>query len=92
MSILEEMLEMFATTVQAELNATLRVCESGLHRGTLKGKTYANKPRTIQELEKNIRSEIAAISEDVLLATFANMKRSVQLCLDSGGEYFQHLL
>ena len=30
MSILEEMLEMFATTVQAELNATLRVCESGL--------------------------------------------------------------
>jgi len=30
MSILEEMLEMFAATVQAELNATLHVCESGL--------------------------------------------------------------
>jgi hypothetical protein len=30
MSILEEMLEMFATTVQAELNATLHVCESGI--------------------------------------------------------------
>ena len=30
MSILEEMLEMFANTVQAELNATLHVCESGL--------------------------------------------------------------
>ena len=30
MSILEEMLEMFATTVKAELNATLHVCESGL--------------------------------------------------------------
>ena len=30
MSILEEMPEMFATTVQAELNATLHVCESGL--------------------------------------------------------------
>jgi plasmid maintenance system antidote protein VapI len=30
MLILEEMLEMFATTVQAELNATLHVCESGL--------------------------------------------------------------
>ena len=29
-SILEDMLEMFATTVQAELNATLHVCESGL--------------------------------------------------------------
>jgi hypothetical protein len=30
MSILEEMLKMFATTVQADLNATLRVCEIGL--------------------------------------------------------------
>ena len=30
MSILEEMLEIFATTVQAQLNVTLHVCESGL--------------------------------------------------------------
>ena len=60
--------------------------------GALKGKTYANKPCTIQELENNIRREIAAISEDVLQATFANMKRRVQLCLDSGGKHFQHLL
>jgi hypothetical protein len=30
MSIIQEMLEMFATTVHAELNAMLRVCESGL--------------------------------------------------------------
>ena len=55
--------------------------------GALRGKAYANKPRTIQELENNIRCEIAAISEDVLQATFANMKRRV----DSGGEHFQHL-
>ena len=60
--------------------------------GALKGKAYANKPRTIQEMKNNIRREIAAISEDVLQATFANMKRRVQLCLDSGGEHFQHLL
>jgi hypothetical protein len=33
MSILEEMLEMFATTVQAELNATLHVWESGIFLG-----------------------------------------------------------
>ena len=58
----------------------------------LKGKTYASKPRTIQEMENNIRREIAVISEDVLQATFANMKRRVQLCLDSCGEHFQHLL
>ena len=30
MLIQEEMLEMFATTVQAQLNATLHVCKSGL--------------------------------------------------------------
>ena len=36
--------------------------------GTIKGKAYANKPRTIQELENNIRREIAAICEDVLQA------------------------
>ena len=60
--------------------------------GALKGKTYAKKPRTAQELENNIRREIAAISEDVLQATFAYMKRRVQLCLDSVGEHFQHLL
>jgi hypothetical protein len=61
-------------------------------RGALKGKAYANKPRAIQQLGNNIRREIAAISEDVLQATFANMKRCVQLCLDSGDEHFQHLL
>ena len=55
--------------------------------GRLKRKAYANKPRTVQELETKVRREIAAISEDVLQATFANMKRRVQLCLDSGGEH-----
>ena len=60
--------------------------------GALKRKAYANKPRTIQELENNIRRAIAAIGEDVLQATFAKMKRCVQLCLDSGGEHFQHTL
>ena len=45
--------------------------------GALKGKAYANNPRTIQELENNIRREIAAISEDVLHANLANMKRRV---------------
>ena len=60
--------------------------------GFLKGKAYANNPRTIEELENNIRREFAAISEDVLQATFANMKHRVQLCLDSGGKHFQNLL
>jgi len=60
--------------------------------GALNGKAYANKPRTIQELENKIRLEISAISEDVLQATFTNMKLRIQLCLDNGGKHFQHLL
>ena len=44
--------------------------------GALKGKAYANKPRTIQELENNIGREIAAISEDVLQATFRKHEAS----------------
>ena len=40
MSILEEMLEMFATTIQAELNATLHVCESGL-QDVLTNRSYS---------------------------------------------------
>jgi hypothetical protein len=39
MCILEEMLEMFATTVQAELNATLHVCESCIFLGLVPKET-----------------------------------------------------
>ena len=44
--------------------------------GALKGKAYANKPRTIQELENNIRLEIAAISEDCLAGHFRKHEAS----------------
>jgi hypothetical protein len=47
--------------------------------------------RSMSILEE-VLEMFAAISEDVLQATFANMERRVQLCLDSGGEHFQHLL
>jgi hypothetical protein len=40
----------------------------------------------------SLLAAIAAISEDVLQATFAKMERRVQLCLDSGGKHFQHFL
>ena len=60
--------------------------------GRLKRKSLCQQATHHQELENNIRREIAAISEDVMQATFANMKRRLQLCLDSGGEHFQHLL
>jgi hypothetical protein len=49
----------------------------GFLRSALKRKVYVNKLRTIQELETNIRREVAAISEDVLQVTLANMQRCV---------------
>jgi hypothetical protein len=42
MSILEEMLEMFATTVQAEMNATLHACKSGLQDVTNRSNFTSN--------------------------------------------------
>jgi hypothetical protein len=60
--------------------------------GMLKGKVYANKPSTIDELKSNISNEIAAIPPATLTATFNSMERRVHMCLEAGGDHFQHLL
>jgi hypothetical protein len=51
-----------------------------------------NKPRTLDELWENIRREIQMVTPEVLAATFGNMQRRVQLCIDAQGGHFQHLL
>jgi hypothetical protein len=60
--------------------------------GYLKGNVYKNKPRTIDELRENIRREIQAVTPNTLAATFTNMQRRVELCIQVGGGHFQHLL
>ena len=60
--------------------------------GLLKGKVYANKPRTTADLEENIKREIAAVDAGTLQRTFENMERRVRKCLEVGGGHFQHLL
>jgi hypothetical protein len=60
--------------------------------GHLKGRAYMNKPSTLDELRENIRREIQVVTPEVLAATFRNMQRRVQLCIDTQGGHFQHLL
>jgi hypothetical protein len=51
-----------------------------------------NKPRTLDELRENIWREIQAVTPEVLAASFRNVQRRVQLCIDAHGQHFQHLL
>jgi hypothetical protein len=53
---------------------------------------YGNRPRTLQDLQNNIESEIQVITPETLHRTFRNMERRVQACLEAQGGHFQHLL
>lgn len=53
-----------------------------------KGKVYRNKPRTLMELQENIRRESEAVTPDVLVNTIRNMERRVQTRLDANGDTF----
>ena len=60
--------------------------------GRLKSTVYESNPRTIQEL-KDISSHAAvAIKITTLHRVYPNMVRPAQLCIDAGGNHFQHLL
>jgi hypothetical protein len=60
--------------------------------GLLKGRVYANKPRTLQDLKDNISAEIRNITEETLQRVTANMEMLVEACLLENGRHFQHLL
>lgn len=60
--------------------------------GMLKNKVYANNPRTIEDLKRNIENGIAEITVDTLNNVFRNMQRRVDACLEQQGGHFQHLL
>lgn len=54
--------------------------------GYLTGRAYGNKPRTLVELQSNIRQQI---DQDILARTFPNVEHRVQACLDANGGHFQ---
>jgi hypothetical protein len=47
-----------------------------------------NEPRTLDELQENIRCEIQVVTPEVLAAIFRNMQRRVQLCIHAQGGHF----
>jgi len=59
--------------------------------GHLKSSVYESNPHTIQEL-KDISHAVAAINIPMLRRVYLNVIRRAQLCIDAGGNHFQHLL
>jgi hypothetical protein len=53
---------------------------------------YESNPHTIQELKDSISQAVAAIKITMLHRVYLNMIRRAQLCIDAGGNHFQHLL
>ena len=60
--------------------------------GHLKSTVYESNPHTIQELKDNISHEAATIKITMLHRVYLNLIRCVQLCVDAGGNHFQHFL
>jgi hypothetical protein len=69
----------------------LSTCDFYL-RGCLKGKVYANNPKTLEDLKENIRTEIRRIDTAELHRVYDNMLQRAQKCIDVHGDHFQHLL
>lgn len=60
--------------------------------GRLKTSIFKNRLHTIEEMQQAIEMNIRNITVEELQHVFENMKRRVNLCLNTGGEHFQHLL
>jgi hypothetical protein len=59
--------------------------------GHLYSTVYESSPHTIQELKDTSRA-VTASKITMLRRVYLNMIRRVQLCIDAGGNHFQHLL
>lgn len=60
--------------------------------GDLKTKVFQNRPHNMEELQAAIEQEIHNIDQNQLQRIFDNMKRRVDLCLESDGGHFEHKL
>jgi hypothetical protein len=60
--------------------------------GYLKGKVYADKPATLQQLKANIRREIAAIEPETLKKVMENAEKRADLCVASGGGHLADVI
>ena len=56
------------------------------------GEKFSLGTQTIQELKDNISHAVAAIKITVLHRVYLNIIRCAQMCIDAGGNHFQHIL
>jgi AraC-like DNA-binding protein len=59
--------------------------------GYLKDKVYENGPRSLNELRENITAVVNNISADILHDAVNSLVHRARLCIDVGGQHFQHL-
>lgn len=60
--------------------------------GYLKGRVYINKPKTIRELKKNIREEIANLQPETFLAVMQNALKRAIICKEENGGYLNNVI
>ena len=60
--------------------------------GYLKGKVYANNPKTLEDLKENIQTEIRRIDTAEFHRVYDNVLQCVQIFIDVQGDQFQHPL
>ena len=60
--------------------------------GNLKGKVCADNPKTLEDLQENIQTEIRRIDTAELHRVYDSMLQRAQKCIDAQGDHFQHLL
>lgn len=60
--------------------------------GYLKSRVYQDRPRTIQDLKRNIRTEVAAISPNVLQRVMRSLPLRLQECADNDGHHLRNTI
>lgn len=60
--------------------------------GHLKEKVYKNNPHTLEELKRNITTEVNNISVQVLHKVASNVVKRARVCITGQGSHFEHML
>ena len=58
----------------------------------LKERVYQNKPRTIEDLQNNIRREIQQIPTETLHRVLANFSKRINHVIENRGKWFEYVL
>jgi len=58
----------------------------------LKNRVYQHDPQNLEELRNAISEEIETITPAIMSNVYENLKKRIRLCLQNGGQHFQHLL